>query len=46
MSFLTPCALTKYRRKYFDNAMLEDLKRIFEKIGNEYDVVFKEFNGE
>src|SRR5690606_1039935 len=38
--------VTKYRRRVFDKAILEDMKAIFENIGKEYDVVFKEFNGE
>lgn len=38
--------VTKYRRRVFDRAILEDMKAIFENIGKEYDVEFKEFNGE
>ena len=38
--------VTKYRRKVLNQKILDDMKRIFEKIANEHQVILKEFNGE
>ncbi|MCA9507480.1 MAG: IS200/IS605 family transposase [Myxococcales bacterium] len=38
--------VTKYRRKVLNKNILDDMKRIFEKITNEHQVILKEFNGE
>jgi putative transposase len=38
--------VTKYRRKVFDQKILNDMRRIFETIGKEHQVEIKEFNGE
>jgi len=38
--------VTKYRKKIFDQEILNDMKNIFEKICNEQQIILKEFNGE
>lgn len=38
--------VSKYRRKVFDQKILNDMKNIFERISLEHQVILKEFNGE
>src|ERR1700730_3071226 len=38
--------VTKYRRKVFDQMILNDMKNIFERISLEHQVIVKEFNGD